>query len=45
VNLGGAQMRWGRHMNDTASEFERLFGLAALMIWPDLPRFVHELLF
>jgi hypothetical protein len=34
-----------RDMNDTASEFERLLGHAALKLWPDLPRDVQELLF
>jgi hypothetical protein len=32
-------------MNDTAREFERLLGHAALKLWPDLPRDVQELLF
>ena len=32
-------------MNDTAGEFERLLGNAALKLWPDLPRDVQELLF
>jgi hypothetical protein len=32
-------------MNDTASEFERSLGHAALKHWPDLPRDVQELLF
>jgi hypothetical protein len=32
-------------MNDTAGEFERLLGHAALKLWPDLPRDVQELLF
>ncbi len=32
-------------MKDTASEFERLLGRAALKLWPDLPRDVQELLF
>ena len=32
-------------MSDTASEFERLLGHAALKLWPDLPRDVQELLF
>jgi hypothetical protein len=32
-------------MNDTAREFERLLGRAALKLWPDLPRDVQELLF
>ena len=32
-------------MSDTAGEFERLLGHAALRLWPDLPRDVQELLF
>ena len=32
-------------MNDTAGEFERLLGHAALKLWPDLPRDVQEILF
>jgi hypothetical protein len=32
-------------MNDTASEFERLLGHAALRLWSDLPRGVQELPF
>src|SRR5258707_5201823 len=35
----------GGHMSDTAGEFERLLGHAALRLWPDLPRDVQELLF
>ena len=35
----------GDIMNDTASEFERLLGHAALKLWPDLPRDAQELLF
>jgi hypothetical protein len=32
-------------MSDTASDFERLLGQAALRLWPDLPRDVQEKLF
>ena len=32
-------------MSETASEFERLLGQAALRLWPDLPRDVQEKLF
>src|ERR1700704_4864694 len=40
-----SQYAGGRDMNDTAREFERLLGHAALKLWPDLPRDVQELLF
>src|SRR4030081_582673 len=39
-----SQYAGGRDMNDTAVEFERLLGHAALKLWPDLPRDVQELL-
>jgi hypothetical protein len=32
-------------MNETAVEFERLLGQAALRLWSDLPRDVQESLF
>jgi hypothetical protein len=32
-------------MSETASEFERLLGQAALRLWSDLPRDVQEKLF
>jgi hypothetical protein len=32
-------------MSETASEFERLLGRAALRLWSDLPRDVQEKLF
>ncbi len=31
--------------NNSSHEFERLFGRAALALWPDLPRDVQENLF
>ena len=45
LNLGSGQCAGARDMNDTAGEFERLLGHAALKLWPDLPRDVQELLF
>ena len=32
-------------MSESAGEFERLVGQAALRLWPDLPRDVQEQLF
>jgi hypothetical protein len=47
VNLSGrhSTRRGINQMSDSASEFERLLGHAALELWPGLPRDVQELLF
>src|ERR1700730_6748471 len=37
VNPGSTQCADGRDMNDTAREFKRLLGHAALKLWPDMP--------
>ena len=45
ANDGVSRRPAGIKMSESASEFERLLGQAALRLWSDLPRGVQEQLF